>query len=115
MQEPVELDLTVYQGASWDRTITWKIDGTAVNLTGYTARMQVRRTVDADATLIALTSGSGITITAGTGTIALAMTAAQTAALPPGTWVYDLEVVSGGGEVTRLMMGALIVDPEVTR
>jgi hypothetical protein len=51
------------------------------------------------------------------GTIVVALTATQTAAIdatPSGQYVYDLELVSGS-TVTRLVEGNFLVSPEVTR
>lgn len=104
------------QGATFSRTLTWKTDaGTLVNLSGYTARMQVRATVDAPTTVLSLTTeNGGITLGGALGTIALSVSATSTAALTPGTFVYDLELVSGS-TVTRLVQGTFTVRPEVTR
>jgi hypothetical protein len=38
-----------------------------------------------------------------------------TAGLTPGKYYYDLESVSGGGVVTRLLQGVARVTPNVTR
>ncbi len=44
------------------------------------------------------------------------ISATTTAALTaPFSGVYDLELVSAGGVVTRLLQGAATVSPEVTR
>ena len=110
-------DLEIKQGATLSLTATWKDSaGTAVNLTGYTARMQVRSTYDSSTTILSLTNGSGITLGGAAGTIAITASATVTAALTaPWSGVWDLELVSGGGEVTRLLEGAASVSPEVTR
>jgi len=98
-------------------TATWKDSaGTAVNLTGYTARLQVRATYDSSSTILSLTSAAGITLGGAAGTIAITASATTTAALTaPFSGVYDLELVSGGGEVTRLLEGTATVSPEVSR
>ena len=110
-------DLEIKQGATLSLTATWKDStDTPVNLTGYTARMQVRSTYDATSTILSLTSGSGITLGGSAGTIAITASATVTAALTaPWAGVWDLELVSGGGVVTRLLEGAASVSPEVTR
>ncbi|MFZ9750551.1 MAG: hypothetical protein ACO3CN_00405, partial [Candidatus Nanopelagicales bacterium] len=36
------LDITIEQGATWNLVLTWKINGSAVNLTSYTGRLQAR-------------------------------------------------------------------------
>ena len=43
------------------------------------------------------------------------MTNSTTAGLTPGKYYYDLETVSGGGVVTRLLQGIARVTPNVTR
>ena len=119
MQTPGLLDLNCYQGANFDYTLTWKNSGgTAVNLTGYSARMQVRDSYDAGTAIASLTNGSGITLGGTAGTILLEMSATTTAALdgtPNSQYIYDLELVSGAGYVTRLVEGRFYVKPEVTR
>ena len=110
-------DLEIKQGATLSLTATWKdSSGTAVNLTGYTARLQVRATYDSSSTILSLTSAAGITLGGAAGTIAITASATTTAALTaPWSGVYDLELVSGGGEVTRLLEGIATVSPEVSR
>ena len=110
-------DLEIKQGATLSLTATWKDSaGTAVNLTGYTARLQVRATYDSSSTILSLTSAAGITLGGAAGTIAITASATTTAALTaPLSGVYDLELVSGGGEVTRLLEGTATVSPEVSR
>lgn len=110
-------DLTINQGATFELTITWNdSNGDPINLTGYTARMQVRETYSSSSTIISLTQASGITLGGAAGTIAILISATTTAALTaPFSGVYDLELVSGAGVVTRVLQGAAVVTPEVTR
>ena len=118
MQSPGYLDLSCYQGANFDYTLTWQTGGSAVNLTGYSARMQVRDSYDAGTAVVSLTSGTGITLGGTAGTIGLALSATATAALdgtPNTQYIYDLELVTGAGYVTRLVEGRFMVYPEVTR
>lgn len=118
MQTPGILDLNCYQGATFDYSLSWSTGGTAVNLTGYSARMQVRDSYDAGTAIVSLTSGTGITLGGTAGTILLELSATSTAALdgtPNTQYVYDLELVSGAGYVTRLVEGRFYVYPEVTR
>lgn len=91
-------------------------NGTPFDLTGYTARMQVRATIAAASALIDLTSPSGGIVLGGTaGTIAITITAAQTAALTISSGFYDLELIDAGGAVRRLLSGVVTVSKEVTR
>ena len=110
-------NLNIEQGATFTRTITWKDStGAAVNLTGYTARMQIRERVESTSALVSLTQASGITLGGAAGTVVITITPTQTDALPNiKKGVYDLELVSNGGIVTRLLQGEVVVSPQVTR
>ena len=116
MINPGTYSMTVYAGADFDRTFTVTQGGTALNLTGYTAAMMVRDAVDGTATpLLSLTSGSGITLGGTAGTIQVAITNAQSAAIPAGSYAYDLEIISGSSAITRILQGAVNVSGNVTR
>jgi hypothetical protein len=56
-----------------------------------------------------------LTLGGAAGTIVITLTATQTAALTAGNYVYDLELVSGAGVVTRLVQGNVTVTAEITR
>lgn len=108
-------DFTAGQGETFDRTVTWKIDGTAVNITGYTARLQIRKTHKSTSAVVSLTQASGLTLGGSAGTIQIVISATATAALTARRYVYDLELVSSSGVVTRVLEGAFELTPEVTR
>ena len=116
-------DITIDQGATYALNVAYKdSSGTAIPLTGYSARMMVRTVVNASTTLLSLTSSAGgtgnttgLSITAATGLIDIVISSTDTAGLPRGNAVYDLEIVAPSGVVTRLLEGAVLVDPEVTR
>jgi len=109
-------DLCIPQGATFSRVVKWKADGTLVNLTGYTARMQIRQTAASATTTLALTTENGrIALGGSAGTITLSISATDTAAIAAGRYVYDLELVSAGGIVTRLLQGVVTVSANVTR
>jgi hypothetical protein len=107
---------TIDQGATWSVTVTYKdSNGAPINLTGYTAAMQVRQqysSTDADLTLTS--PSGGIVITPLTGVIVITMSATQTLSLSEGFYVYDVELTSGTFK-DRMMQGQLTVAPEVTR
>lgn len=108
-------DIYAEAGVTLQLSVQWKdSDGDAINLAGYTAAMQVRRTVDEDP-LVSLTQSSGLAITANTGTIAITVAASTMDDLEEGRYLYDLDVTSGSGIVTRLLRGRFFVGREVTR
>lgn len=103
------------QGATWNRVLTWKTGTPAapVDLTGYTARMQLRRAVGYPVAVELTTENGRITLGGATGTITLSIDAATTAALTPMAYAYDLELVSGAN-VYRLTEGTITVTPNIT-
>jgi hypothetical protein len=114
--QPGSLDFLMPKGSTFSRTLTWKISGSAVNLTDYTARMQARASVTSETVVLDLTTANGkITLGGTAGTITLTLSAAETAAVTQQSLAYDLELVSAGGVVTRLVEGQIVLTPEVTR
>jgi hypothetical protein len=109
-------DILIEQGATFSQLVTYKDNGVAVNLTGYTARMQVRSTLESATTVVELTTANGrIALGGAAGTISLTISATDTAGLTAGRGVYDLELVSGSGIVTRLLQGVCTISRNVTR
>jgi len=111
---PGKLNFTCPQGSTFSRTLTYKINDNPVNLTGYSAKMQVRPFHYSDDLLIDLSSSSGITLGASAGTIAVLVSASATQEIPAGDYVYDLEITTESN-VYRLVEGKFVVTPEVTR
>ena len=111
-------DIIIEQGATFRRVITWKAaNGSPINLTGYSAKMQVRERVrDTDVVLECSTANGRITLGGVLGTITIVAQDEVTdllAEMPKA--VYDLELTSAGGEVTRLLRGSAEIIAGVTR
>jgi phage tail sheath gpL-like len=107
---------TIDQGSVWSVVLVYTdSNNTPVNLTGYTAAMQLRQNYNSStADLTLTTANGGITIVGATGTITITATATQTGLLDPGFYVYDLELTSGSN-ISRLIQGQLTVAEQVTR
>lgn len=86
----------------------------ALDITGYTAKMQMRSEPQSADAVLTLQTGGGIVITGATGQITLTATTAQTTAIDEGPYYYDLEIYNGG-VATRVLQGQIIVSAEVTR
>lgn len=100
LQSPNPVDSSVYE---------------VYDLTGHTARMQVRRTIDSSAVIISLTTeNGGIQIDGDDGKITIIMSDSQTAALTS-SGVYDLEIEDPSGNVSRVVQGTFTLSQEVTR
>lgn len=85
-----------------------------VDLSAYTARLQIRRSVNAEDFLVELTDVDGLTLGAD-GSIEIVIEAEVLEALSFSAAVYDLELVSTIDEVTRLVEGKITFSKEVTR
>lgn len=105
----------IKQGATFNRSSVWTdSDGNPINLTDYTARMQLRRSVSSDVIEFELTTeNGGIDITPLEGIVAWSMSATETAGLSE-TYVYDLELVLSD-VVIPYLGGTIRVSREVTR
>lgn len=113
-----KLKLAIEQGATFRKVLTWKAGTPAVpvNLTGCTARMQIRKEIASATPYIELTTeNGGITLGGVAGTISLFISPTDTAAFTWTAGVYDLEIVFSPTDVRRLVYGPVTVSPEVTR
>jgi hypothetical protein len=106
-------NLTIEQGADFAIQLTMSEDGSAKNLTGYSARAQMRqkKTDALEAATFTCTVTSALE-----GKVKMALANPITAALTPGIYFYDLELfTTSDTNVTRLLEGQAIVVAEVTR
>lgn len=100
---PISRDFSTVQDADWSRTFTYKIDGVAVNLTGYSAEMVVFD--DYENKVASVTSPSGIALGGSAGTITPTIGHAVTDALTAGSYRYVLWLVNGSGARTAFSTG----------
>jgi hypothetical protein len=105
-------NFTIEQGTTFSRVLTLQENGSAMNLTGYSVASQMRSTHDSSS-IVATFSGS--VTNASSGQITLSLTNSQTSAIEEAIYVYDVEITSGAGSVTRILEGNITVTPEVTR
>ena len=113
-----KLNLPVIEkGATYRHTLYWKDAlNVAINLTGCTAKLQVRETINSGVILLELsTTNSGLVITPLTGRIDLYVSDEATTTLVGIGGVYDLEIYFSNGDTTRLIEGKVTFKAEVTR
>lgn len=104
-------NLVIDQGTTFSTTITiTDDDNNIVDLTGYTGAAQLRKHYTSSNS-----TAFTIAITAGTGEVTLSMTANVTSNIVAGRYVYDCELTSNTGVVSRILEGIVTVTPEVTR
>lgn len=116
--------LTLTQGDTWSLQLAWlnPLPGTnppqpdpasPVDLTGWTARMQLRERPGSPPAL-SLTSSppAGITVDGTAGTVSVRAAPSQTETIPPGVWLWEIEVDNTIDRQT-LATGTLTVEPQV--
>jgi hypothetical protein len=115
-------DLVVDQGATLQRVFAIKNSAKrTIELTDYTARMQVRSWDEAsrdpvsEITAEYTTENGYLEIIGSAGQVSLLVPPGDIAIFEPKAYVYDVEVESPTGETTRIIQGKFIVRPEVTR
>lgn len=114
--KPGRFNFSLVQGDSFHTAPAWKINGSYVNVTGYSANMQVRQAVTSTSVIVELSSDNGrITVGGIDGTFTLDLTAAESADIPVGNYIYDLDVTSPQGDVYTLLSGGFTVVAQVTR
>ena len=102
------------QGANFRNVVnlTDDISNASINLNSYLVRSQMRRSyysANATANIVCTVTDSS------NGEITMSMTAANTANIKAGRYLFDLETEDGNGFVTRVLEGIITVTPQVTR
>jgi len=107
-------DLNIEAGATFNglSIVVKNDDGSLMNLTGYTGKLQIRKSPASANAIVTVTP----TITTNTSTVAFTIPAAQTSLLDGGVYVWGLEIYAAGGEpVLRVAEGSVYVSPEVVK
>lgn len=128
--QPTRLDFTIRRGSTLRRSITWYSDpvwkdrreteldtdnSTPVDLTGYTARMQIRDARTQQILVQELTTlNGGITLGTVDGKITFFMSDADTQAVVEDENVYDLELIQPGGDVIPFLAGTFNMQDQIT-
>jgi hypothetical protein len=118
----------IEQGTTFQLELQYKdSNNNPIDLTGYSGRLQIRQTIPSTTVLLCLSSslnpdGTGINFSGSNGTtpptsgsIGIYISAVSSSQLTFDQAVYDLEIESSGGFVTRLIEGNVQLSKEVTR
>jgi len=112
--KPAVIHLQIEQGAKFHKTLYYKPNNVAADLTGYTALMQIRDAVGGEILSEFTTDDNSIVITAEEGKIELIKTTAETSAMTFTSGVYDISLIDADGEALRLARGAVSVGQAIT-
>jgi hypothetical protein len=108
------VELFLDQGTTFNNIInlTDDITNTPINISGYTAISQLRRSY------YSANVSANITCTitdAANGELTLSMTAANTATLKPGRYVFDVKTIDELNTTSRILEGTITVTPQVSK
>jgi hypothetical protein len=107
----IKANIVIDQGADYEVTIDITDDnGDIVVLTGYTGAAQMRKHYTSTTAY-----SFGVNISPLVGTVTLSMSAATSANIASGRYVWDCELTSSANVVTRIVEGIVTVTPQVTR
>jgi len=109
-------NIAVTNGTTFTLAPIWKINNLPVDLTGYSADMQVRDISNNLIVELSTANGKAV-ISAGLGQVTLTLTATQTSAanLPVGNYNYALNLTDSAGNVYQILQGAFIVSASVVQ
>lgn len=111
-----EVNFKVVQGDTFSVVVTYQNpDGTDINLTEYTARMDVRNEPSGKILCASATSSNGISIDSENGQLTITFTPAQTRKFTTPNAAYQLKIISPGGVHTTILSGYFSVTPAVIR
>jgi hypothetical protein len=103
-------NLFVDAGANYSNIITVAAtNGQALNLTGYMANSQMRKSYSSS---VAYNFTASI-YDAANGKVRL--DSDQSSAIPAGRWLYDVEITSPSGTKTRVVEGIVTVNAQITQ
>lgn len=104
-------NLYIDQGSDFSFSVDLTTTTGSIDLTDYTSRGQIRKSYTSSTA-----TDFYISVNILESELVCSLTAAQTSALKPGRYVYDIEILSGDATpiVTRVVEGQIDVTPRVT-
>jgi hypothetical protein len=107
---PANYDLVLYKGDYFETSVVIKDNvGTAINLTGYTAKCSIKSSYSASSSFDAT-----CTITALSGLVDIMFPSSVMEDIPAGSYVWDFQVTNPSGNVRTYIAGDVTVYGEVT-
>ena len=105
-------NLYVDAGTTYSNIITVAANnGFPLNLTDYTVKSQMRKSYSSSVAY----DFTATILDAATGKVRLQLTPEQSETIPPGRWLYDVEITASDGSRTRVVEGIVTVTPQITK
>lgn len=110
---PAQYNVQLWRNDTWSQTFAIFANDVAVNLTGCTITIQVRKTATATSIDLTLsTADSSITIA---GVSSNQITLNKKVTIAAGSYLYDMNVVFPSGEVKTYVWGTFFVQEDITK
>jgi len=107
----IKSNITIDQGTDYQVTVNVRdANTTAISLTGFTGQAQLRKYYTSSRKY-----DFSVIVSANTGEVTMAMSAANTANIAAGRYVYDCVLVSNTNVVSRIVEGIVTINPRVSR
>jgi hypothetical protein len=107
----IKSNIVIDQGTDYEVTINVKdANTTPIDLNGFTGQAQIRKYFTSTKKY-----DFSVTIAANTGEVTLAMSAANTAKISAGRYLYDCVLTSNTNVMSRVVEGIVTINPRVTR
>jgi hypothetical protein len=107
----IKVNLKIDQGADYSSTITLTDDNDdPIILTNYTGKAQLRKYYTSSTAY-----DFDVSLVANTGEVTISMSSNTTNSIEAGRYVYDIELTTDNGLVSRIVEGLVTVTPGVTR
>jgi hypothetical protein len=105
-------NIFIDQGSDYSNIVTVTAsNGQPLDLTGFTVASQMRKSYSSS---VAYNFSASI-LSASLGRVRLQLTATQSEAIPPGRYLYDVEITSPGSSKTRVVEGIATITPQITQ
>ena len=107
-------NITIINGTTFTLAPIWLVDNIPVNLTGYTADMQVRDVSNNLVVELSTANGKAV-ISPALGQTTFTLTPTQTSAanLPVGNYTYAFNLTDGSSNTYQILNGAFVVQASV--
>jgi hypothetical protein len=110
---PAQYNVQIWRNDSWSQTFAIFANDVAVNLSGSTITIQVRKTANASTIDLSLsTTDSSITIG---GASSNQITLNKKVTIAAGSYLYDMNVTFPSGEVKTYIWGTFFVQEDITK
>ena len=108
------IELVIDQGTTFNNiiNITDDVTNAAVNVSGYSFESQIRRSYYSANITANITCSIN---NAANGEVTMNMTAANTANIKPGRYVFDVKSIDTFDVVNRILEGIITINPSVTK